>query len=107
MSFEEIIAAHRGWLDREWYTDNANENDTPDRMVPLREIENLTQDTAERIVIDGDPMMLDENGVVGGKPREPRTGRKKKVMEVNETQISKFSTFTQCNIFFSWAPNIQ
>lgn len=90
MSFEEIIAAHRGWLDREWDANHANENDTPDRMVPLREIENLTQDTTEKLVIDGDPMMLDENGVAGGKSREPRTGRKKKVMEVNETQISKF-----------------
>ncbi|KAL7892566.1 Mad3/BUB1 homology region 1 domain-containing protein [Trichoderma sp. SZMC 28014] len=89
MSFEEIVAAHRGWLEREWDTDRANESHTPDGMVPLREIENLTQDTTEKPVIDGDPMMLDENGVAGGKPREPRTGRKKKVMEVNETQIIK------------------
>ncbi|PON21023.1 BUB protein kinase [Trichoderma gamsii] len=89
MSFEEIIAAHRGWLDREWDVDHANENDTPDRMEPLHEIENLTQDTTEKLVIDGDPMVLDENGVAGGKPREPRTGRKKKMMEVNETQIIK------------------
>ncbi|KAL7924974.1 Mad3/BUB1 homology region 1 domain-containing protein [Trichoderma austrokoningii] len=89
LSFEEIIAAHRGWLDREWDVGHASENDVPDRMVPLREIENLSQDTTEKLVIDGDPMMLDENGVAGGKSREPRTGRKKKVMEVNETQIIK------------------
>ncbi|PTB39729.1 hypothetical protein M441DRAFT_28819 [Trichoderma asperellum CBS 433.97] len=87
MGFEEIIAAHRGWLDREWDTDYAKENDTSDRMVPLRDIENLTQDATEKLIIDGDPMMLDENGVAGGKSREPRTGRKKKVIEVNETQI--------------------
>lgn len=107
MSFEEIVAAHRGWLEREWDTDRANESHTPDGMVPLREIENLTQDTTEKPVIDGDPMMLDENGVAGGKPREPRTGRKKKVMEVNETQISKFLTLIKPDILLSQAPNTQ
>ncbi|KAF3075347.1 Checkpoint serine/threonine-protein kinase BUB1 [Trichoderma lentiforme] len=85
LSFEEIIAAHRGWLDRLWNTDYSRQ----DRMVPLREVDNLTQDTTDKLIIDGDPMDLDENGVVNEKPRESRSGRKKKTMEVNETQIIK------------------
>ncbi|KAL7794589.1 Mad3/BUB1 homology region 1 domain-containing protein [Trichoderma ceciliae] len=89
LSFEEIIAAHRGWLDRLWVTDYANENNTPDRMVSLRDIESLSRETTEKLVIHEDPMLLDENGVARGKPREPRVGRKKKAMDVNETQTIK------------------
>lgn len=91
LSFEEIIAAHRGWLDRVWDTDMATENYTSDRMVPLRDAHHLTQTTTDQLVIhqDYDPMDIDENGVAQEKPREPRAGRRKKIMEVNETQISK------------------
>lgn len=84
LSFEEVIAAHRGWLDRMWDTDYGHQ----DHMVPLRDVDILPQETAEGLIIDGDPMDLDENGVVNEKPRESRSGRKKKTMEVNETQIS-------------------
>ncbi|TFB05841.1 Checkpoint serine/threonine-protein kinase BUB1 [Trichoderma ghanense] len=91
LSFEEIIAAHRGWLDRVWDTDMATENYTSDRMVPLRDAHHLTQTTTDQLVThqDYDPMDIDENGVAQEKPREPRAGRRKKIMEVNETQIIK------------------
>lgn len=100
LSFEEIIAAHRGWLDRLWDTDYANENSTPDRMVSLRDIENLTQETTDKLVIHEDPILFDENGVAKGKPKEPRAGRKRKAMEVNETQISKLWSLHYPNILF-------
>ncbi|UKZ52233.1 hypothetical protein TrVGV298_006008 [Trichoderma virens] len=89
LSFEEIIAEHRGWLNRLWDTDYANNNNRLDPMVSLHEVEDLTQDTTDKLAIYDDPMIIDENGMAQEKPREPRAGRKKKTMEVNETQIIK------------------
>ncbi|UKZ78049.1 hypothetical protein TrVFT333_005783 [Trichoderma virens FT-333] len=89
LSFEEIIAEHRGWLNRLWDTDYANNNNRLDPMVSLHEVEDLTQNTTDKLAIYDDPMIIDENGMAQEKPREPRAGRKKKTMEVNETQIIK------------------
>lgn len=86
-NFEEVWAANRGWLDRTWEDDEAK----PPRRSPLaaREVEK-TMPPPERLVVHQDAVvMLDENGAVMHS-REGR-GKKKKVMEVNETQISRSS----------------
>ncbi|KAL7930913.1 Mad3/BUB1 homology region 1 domain-containing protein [Trichoderma chlorosporum] len=89
LSFEEIIAEHRGWLGRLWDANYTNKISHSSRMMPLRDVDNLTQETIDKLIIDEDPMLFDENGLAKGKPPEPRTSRKKRAMEVNETQIIK------------------
>lgn len=86
-SFEEVWAANRGWLDRSW-DDNAVENDwmAQDENAPPN-VDLLADNVAEKLVVHQDVVMLDENGA----PILPRAGKskKKKVIEANETQISK------------------
>lgn len=86
-SFEEIWAANRGWLNRGWeevmteglqpYVDESSMpalNSTPDR-------------SSQKLAVHSDMIALDENGA----PIYTKEGKskKKKVIEVNETQISK------------------
>lgn len=78
LSFEEIWAANRGWLNRTWENGEAfdfqenNENNPPVMAAAA---------TSKMVIA------LDENGCIPNPGREGRT-KKKKVMEVNETQIS-------------------
>ncbi len=82
-SFEEIWAANRGWLNCEWEDEElpsfANENSMPD-------VKALAHSVSQKLVIHHDVVRLDENGApIYPKATKPR---KKKVVEVNETQIS-------------------
>lgn len=54
----------------------------PDKLV-------VHQDSSDKLIIHKDNVQYDENGRVIEQPRGPRGGRKKKMIEVNETQISK------------------
>lgn len=81
LSFEEIWAANRGWLDQTW----------DDQLVvnyPGDDEDSPTVHIGVNMVVHHDVVTLDENGRV---PEQSHAGRskKKKVMEVNETQISK------------------
>lgn len=109
LSFEEIWAANRGWLDREWPDEAPDEAevfvDEPlvDDHAPHAVVV-LAQRVKEKLVIHQD-VQVDENGAPihaklvihqdvvkldeNGAPIYPKSKpRKKKVAEVNETQIS-------------------
>lgn len=91
LSFEEIWAARRGWLDVVW-EDERKKRPLDAMLTPKRDenMEDLTLEMAStKIVAYHDVLKLDENG----KPIYPehkagRSAKKKKVIEVNETQIS-------------------
>ena len=82
LSFEEIMATNRGWLDYCWEEESFDMSLIPD---PVNEISN---GVGEKLVIHQDLVLFDENGAVQEPPRESHGG-KKKVLEVNETQISE------------------
>lgn len=81
LSFEEIWAANRGLLDQTWDDQlaiNLHEND-----------ENSAPPRADiKMAVHRDIVALDENGRVPELHRDGRS-KKKKVIEVNETQISR------------------
>lgn len=85
LSFEEVWAANRGWLHQTWLDDG------PAGVNYASNDENMPYPPADRIdaqlVIHHDVIMLDENGHL---PDHHRESKNKKMMEVNETQISKF-----------------
>lgn len=126
LSFEEIMAGNRGWLDCAWEDESIDENLVAEPvLVPLRDIEEISKEAGQKLIIHQDPVHYDENfvsepvlvplrdaeeiskgvgqklvihqdsvhydenGAVMEQPRAPRGGKKKKVIEVNETQISK------------------
>ncbi|KAF5020692.1 hypothetical protein F66182_7254 [Fusarium sp. NRRL 66182] len=139
LTFEEIVAANRGWLEHCWEEESFDENLVPNPAMPLEEIEEISkglgeklmihqdpvdklavhqdpvkkltihkspvdklvihqdpveklvvhQDTAAKLTIDKDTAQYDENGRAIEQPRAPRGGKKKKTIEVNETQIIK------------------
>jgi checkpoint serine/threonine-protein kinase len=93
LSFEEIMAARRGWLDFSWEEESVDLNLVPAPEPSLHEIEEISNGIGGKLVIHQDPVLFDENGVAQGPPREARAGKKKKVMEVNETQISEFQAY--------------
>ncbi|KAH6895127.1 Mad3/BUB1 homology region 1-domain-containing protein [Thelonectria olida] len=125
LSFEEIMAANRGWLDCSWEDESIDENLVPEPvLVPLKDIEEISKGVGEKLVIHQDKLVVrqdkltihqdkpavhqdklvirqdklvihqdsvqyDENGaIMEQQPRASKGGKKKKVMEVNETQIS-------------------
>lgn len=75
LSFEEVWAANRGWLDQPWG------EETPS-SPPVAAFAKLT--------VQQDVVTLDENGRIPEQHRDGR-GKKKKMMEINETQISTLS----------------
>ncbi|KAI0456572.1 Mad3/BUB1 homology region 1-domain-containing protein [Xylaria acuta] len=89
LGFEELWAASRGWLDACWDDESlvdsqhevAHENTPP--------VQALSRGVEQRLVIHRDTVPLDENGALIKEHLRPAKGRKKKVMEVNETQIIK------------------
>lgn len=90
LSFEEIVAANRGWLDHTWDEETVDDSIVPEPSHQLDEIEEISNGMADKLVVRQDGPVYDENGaVMQPPPRESRAGKKKKVMEVNETQISK------------------
>lgn len=87
LSFEELWAASRGWLDVSWEDESVVEESLPqDENNP--DVDLLSQRVAEKLVVHHDVVMLDENGAIKDQAR-PVKPRKKKLMEVNETQISQ------------------
>ncbi|POR35369.1 Checkpoint serine/threonine-protein kinase bub1 [Tolypocladium paradoxum] len=90
LSFDEVIAANRGWLDHSWDEEPVDENLVHEPAPQLHEIEELSKGMGSgKLVVHQDRVLYDENGAVIEPPREPRAGKKKKLMEVNETQIIK------------------
>jgi checkpoint serine/threonine-protein kinase len=90
LSFEELWAASRGWLDACWDDDSLvddHQHAVTDENSPPVEV--LSRAVERKLVIHRDVVALDENGAIKdySKPAKPR---KKKVMEVNETQISTY-----------------
>lgn len=85
LSFEEVWAANRGWLHQTWEDDGPAEGKYPDNneFNPSA----LADRIDTKLVLHHDVVTLDENGRL---PDHHRGAKKKKVMEVNETQISKF-----------------
>ncbi|KAI1768298.1 Mad3/BUB1 homology region 1-domain-containing protein [Hypoxylon sp. FL1150] len=86
LSFEELWAASRGWLDVFWEDESLIEEELADEHSS--EVDLLGKKVAEKLVIHHDMVELDENGAVKEHAR-PAKSKKKKVMEVNETQIIK------------------
>ncbi|PSR80808.1 Mad3/BUB1 homology region 1-domain-containing protein [Coniella lustricola] len=82
MSFEEIWAANRGWLDQTW-------DDAPIAKSTAMHDDVLQVPGSPQLDILHDVIMLDENGQVPDQYRDGRSSKKMKVMEVNETQIIK------------------
>jgi checkpoint serine/threonine-protein kinase len=89
LSFEEIIASRRGWLNQSWDHETLDENLVPEPVHCLNDIEEISRAVNNKLAIHRDPILFDENGEMRELPREPRVAKKKKVMETNETQISK------------------
>lgn len=83
VSFEEIMAANRGWLDCAWEDETVEEHqeDVPMQLDDIEEI--------SKLAIHRDAVMYDENGAMMQQSSAPRPSKKNKHMEVNETQISK------------------
>lgn len=83
LSFEEIWAANRGLLNQTWDDQLAiNLHEKDENSAPARVDINM--------VVHRDVVALDENGRVPELHRDGRS-KKKKVIEVNETQISRLN----------------
>lgn len=91
LSFEEIWAANRGMLHRLWDVPNVpNESSRRDPFSAASPGVDLLADVVSaKLVIHHDTVMRDENGAVVKNHAGENRPRKKKVMEMNETQISK------------------
>lgn len=90
LSFEEILATNRGWLDQTWEEEYVDNGLVPEPS-PLPEIEEISNNMGNKLVIHRDGPFMDENGMAMSQSKPPRgSKKKKKLMEVNETQISEF-----------------
>ncbi|KAB5580307.1 Mad3/BUB1 homology region 1-domain-containing protein [Coniochaeta sp. 2T2.1] len=87
LSFEEVWAAKRGWLNRTWPDDTVEDDFHQDENDENRQVDLLAEAVSEKLVVHHDVVMLDENGA----PIFPHKSKpkKKKPVEVNETQIIK------------------
>ena len=99
LSLEELRAGQRGWLKRSWEPETSKQDFSITASSPLiteqpeEQVAKLTEAISEKLVIARDPVALDENGVMREPAREGR-GRRMKIKEVNETQISRFHTLS-------------
>ncbi|KAL2161476.1 hypothetical protein VTH06DRAFT_8038 [Thermothelomyces fergusii] len=84
LSFEEVWAANRGWLDHEWEDEEVAR--VPDENSAAA-AGALADSVSRKLAVHHQVLRLDENGAPI-YPKEPKP-RKKKVIEVNETQIIK------------------
>ncbi|KAL2270115.1 hypothetical protein VTJ83DRAFT_2299 [Remersonia thermophila] len=80
LSFEEVWAANRGWLSHDWDEETAQQLAFPD--------ENAPPGVGQKLAVHHDVVRLDENGAPIF-PKAAKPPRKKKVFEINETQIIK------------------
>ncbi|KAI0483028.1 hypothetical protein GGR56DRAFT_686193 [Xylariaceae sp. FL0804] len=87
LSFEELWAASRGWLDVNWDDESIVERQGAPADENVPEVDLLSRRVAEKLVVHQDVAMFDENGAIKEQPKAK--GRKKKVMEVNATQTIK------------------
>jgi checkpoint serine/threonine-protein kinase len=91
LSFEEIWASSRGWLDCSWEEYESEGNDFENEQEPIDEttqVGTLNHQFATKLAVHHDVVELDENGAVKHQQKSSKP-KKKKLMEVNETQISK------------------
>lgn len=94
LCFEEMMARQRGWLNKVWKKEASSSSDSsvspPDTAenTSTSSIDIVAREVSEKLTIARDPVMLDENGVTKEQNREGR-GRRMKIKEVNETQISR------------------
>ncbi|CAJ2501994.1 Uu.00g048470.m01.CDS01 [Anthostomella pinea] len=88
LSFEELWAADRGWLDACWDEESLIEEQRAPTDENCPEVDLLSQRVAQKLVVHQDVVMLDENGALKEQSK-PTKSKKKKLMEVNETQIIK------------------
>jgi checkpoint serine/threonine-protein kinase len=98
LSLEELRAGQRGWLSKVWQPEippKPNHEDSLDPQDGTGEsnvnIDDVVREVSEKLVIARDPVTLDENGAAKEAGREGR-GRRMKIKEVNETQISRLRT---------------
>ncbi|KAG6136335.1 hypothetical protein E4U50_004125 [Claviceps purpurea] len=88
LSFEEVIAARRGWLDQTWDDENVDESVVAEQLDGYREMKKISRGVDTMLSIHRDELLLDENGDIR-QQAQPRPTKKKKTMEFNETQIIK------------------
>ncbi|KAI0864241.1 Mad3/BUB1 homology region 1-domain-containing protein [Xylaria cubensis] len=89
LSFEELWAASRGWLDACWDDESLADYQHEVADEDITPVQALTKGVEQKLMIHRDTVPLDENGALIKEHPRPAKGRKKKVMEVNETQIIK------------------
>lgn len=85
LSFEEIMAANRGWLDHTWSAMEPQRDSLPEVT------DNIEGELAQKLVIHRDVVTYDENGAAVEPAQMPRNRKQRKAMEVNETQISMWT----------------
>ena len=95
LSVEEIRAGHRGWLSKIWQPETFLKPSAIESTASRNGMENprtivddISGQMPAKLVILRDPINLDENGIAREPAREGK-GRRMKIKEVNETQISK------------------
>lgn len=95
LSLEELRAGSRGWLSKIWQPEipaKQSREDSLDLKDNTGEsnlnADEISREVSEKLVIARDPVALDENGAAKETGRDGR-GRRMKIKEVNETQISK------------------
>jgi checkpoint serine/threonine-protein kinase len=95
LSLEELRAGQRGWLSKVWQPEIPPKQNHEDSLDPQDgtgesniNTDEIVREVSEKLVIARDPVALDENGAAKEAGREGR-GRRMKIKEVNETQISR------------------
>jgi checkpoint serine/threonine-protein kinase len=95
LSLEELRAGQRGWLSKVWHPEippQQNHEGSLDLQDGTGEsnvnTDEIVREVSEKLVIARDAVTLDENGAAKETGREGR-GRRMKIKEVNETQISE------------------
>ncbi len=95
LSLEELRACSRGWLSKIWQPEIPAKPGREDSLDPKdntrdsnSNTDEISREVSEKLVVSRDPVILDENGAAKETGREGK-GRRMKIKEVNETQISK------------------
>lgn len=97
LSLDELRAASRGWLTKVWQRETiVKDNEIRSRSQESTKevdvnVDEVVREVSEKLVIARDPPALDENGAAKEPGREGK-GRRMKIKEVNETQISRSSS---------------
>lgn len=106
LSFEELWAASRSWLDSCWEDGSLvdYQHQVADENAPS--IDFISREVEGKLVIHRDTIALDENGTFKDHHSKTAKGRKKKIMEVNETQISTYLTSFVVHLFATAVPTV-